>query len=128
MLWKPRRTSRAGRSALRTGMIGRASLKGASLLLVASLAFLAGGCGFRVQTSQPYTPGEGVAVDVGDPANPNKVVHVRNLSIISWAPGEGVVSAAGEFTACATCQTTVLPTVPTSSLRRDSSNSPDMSG
>ena len=92
MLWKPRRTSRAGRSALRTGMIGRAALKGASLLLVASLAFLAGGCGFRVQTTQPYTPGEGVAVDVGDPANPNKVVHVRNLSIISWAPGEGVVS------------------------------------
>ena len=46
----------------------------------------------QVQTSQPYTPGEGVAVDVGDPANPNKVVHVRNLSIISWAPGEGVVS------------------------------------
>jgi hypothetical protein len=92
VLWKPRRTSRAGRSALWTGVIGRASLKGASLLLIAGLAFLAGGCGFKVQTSQPYTPGEGVAVDVGDPANPNKVVHVRNLSIISWAPGEGVVS------------------------------------
>jgi hypothetical protein len=46
----------------------------------------------RVQTNQPYTPAEGVNVDVGETANPNKVVHVRNLSIISWAPGEGVVS------------------------------------
>jgi len=43
-------------------------------------------------TNQPYTPAEGVNVDVGDAADPNKVVHVRNLSIISWAPGEGVVS------------------------------------
>ena len=49
-------------------------------------------CGMNVQTNRPYTPSDGVAVDVGDPANPNKVVHVRNLSIISWAPGEGVVS------------------------------------
>jgi hypothetical protein len=92
VLWKPRRTSRAGRSALRTGVRGRALFRGASLLLVVSLAFLAGGCGFKVQTNRPYTPSEGVNVDVGDPANPNKVVHVRNLSIISWTPGEGVVS------------------------------------
>ena len=92
MLWKPRRASRAGRSALRTGVIGRASLKGVSLLLVAGLAFLAAGCGMNVQTNRPYTPSDGVNVDVGDAANPNKVVHVRNLSIISWAPGEGVVS------------------------------------
>jgi len=59
---------------------------------VLSLLFLAGGCGRNVQTSQPYTPGEGVNVDVGDPANPQQVVHVRNLTIISWARGEGVVS------------------------------------
>ncbi|HEU4908547.1 MAG TPA: hypothetical protein VFT17_06765 [Propionibacteriaceae bacterium] len=62
------------------------------MLLVIGLLFLAGACGRNVQTDQPYTPGEGVNVDVGDPAQPNKVVHVRNLMIISWAPGEGVVS------------------------------------
>lgn len=92
MLWKPSRANRAGRSALRTGVRGRASLSGASLLFVLGVVLLAGGCGMRVQTNQPYTPAEGVNVDVGDAADPNKVVHVRNLSIISWAPGEGVVS------------------------------------
>jgi hypothetical protein len=56
------------------------------------LVFLACGCGRNVQTSQPYTPGEGVNVDIGDPANANQVVHVRNLTIITWAPGEGIVS------------------------------------
>ncbi|HEY6813723.1 MAG TPA: hypothetical protein VI074_13655 [Propionibacteriaceae bacterium] len=62
------------------------------MLLVIGLLFLAGACGRNVQTTKPYTPSEGANVDVGDPANPNKVVHVRNLAIISWAPGEGVVS------------------------------------
>jgi hypothetical protein len=65
---------------------------GVSLLVIIGLLFLAGACGRNVQTSQPYTPGEGVNFDVGDPADPNKVVHVRNLMIISWGPGEGVVS------------------------------------
>lgn len=46
----------------------------------------------HVQTTRPYQPAEGVNADVGDPATPNKVVHVRNLSIITWAPGDGVVS------------------------------------
>jgi hypothetical protein len=92
VLWKPSRGSRAGRSPLRTGSRGRALRNGASWLIVLSLVFLAGGCGRNVQTSQPYTPGEGVNVDVGDPANPQQVVHVRNLTIISWARGEGVVS------------------------------------
>ncbi len=45
-----------------------------------------------MQTNRPYTPAEGVNIDVGDPAIPNKVVHVRNLAIISWAPGEGFLS------------------------------------
>jgi len=63
-----------------------------SLLLVAGLAFLAAGCGFNVQTNRAYTPSDGVNIDVGDLANPTKVIHVRNLAIISWAPGEGVVS------------------------------------
>jgi hypothetical protein len=92
VLWKPRRARRAGRSVLRIGASGRVLRKGVSLLLLVGLVFLAGGCGFNVQTNRPYTPSEGVNVDVGDPANPNKVVHVRNLSIISWTPGEGVVS------------------------------------
>jgi hypothetical protein len=62
------------------------------LLLVIGLLFLTAACGRDVQTNKPYTPGEGVNFDVGDPANPNQVVHVRNLLIISWGPGEGVVS------------------------------------
>jgi hypothetical protein len=64
-----------------------------SLLLAIGLLLVSGACGQDVQTNRPYTPAEGVNIDVGDPANPDKVVHVRNLLIISWAPGEGVVSA-----------------------------------
>lgn len=62
------------------------------MLLLIGLLFLTAACGRDVQTNKPYTPGEGVNFDVGDPANPNQVVHVRNLLIISWGPGEGVVS------------------------------------
>lgn len=92
MLWKPSRAGRADRMRLRTLRSGHAPQTGASLLIVIALLFLAGACGFNVQTNKPYTPAEGVNVDVGDPATPNKVVHVRNLLIISYAPGEGVVS------------------------------------
>ena len=92
MLWKPSRADRAGRSARRHGVTGRPLRSVANLLLAVSLVLLAAGCGMNVQTNRPYTPSDGVNVDVGDPANPNKVVHVRNLSIISWTPGEGVVS------------------------------------
>jgi hypothetical protein len=76
--------ARAGITALRGG---------ATLLLVIGLLLVSGACGQNVQTNRPYTPGEGVNTDVGDPANPDKVVHVRNLLIISHAPGEGIVSA-----------------------------------
>ena len=93
MLWKPSRAERADRMRLRTLKSGHAPRTGASLLIVIALLFLAGACGFNVQTNKPYTPAEGVNVDVGDPATPNKVVHVRNLLIISHAPGEGIVSA-----------------------------------
>ena len=92
MLWKPSRADRAGRNALRHGVKGWVLRTGASLLLALGLVLSVAACGMNVQTNRPYTPSDGVAVDVGDPANPNKVVHVRNLSIISWAPGEGVVS------------------------------------
>ena len=92
MLWKTSRADRPGHMTLRIFSSGQALRSGASLLVVIGLLFLAGACGRDVQTFQPYTPGEGVNVDVGDPANQNSVVHVRNLLIISWAPGEGVVS------------------------------------
>jgi hypothetical protein len=62
------------------------------LLLVIGLLLVSGACGMDVQTNRPYTPSEGVNIDVGDPANPNKVVHVRNLALISYAPGEAIVS------------------------------------
>jgi hypothetical protein len=62
------------------------------LLVTIGLLLVVGACGFNVQTNRPYTPSEGVNADVGDPANPNDVVHLRNLAIISWTPGEGVVS------------------------------------
>jgi hypothetical protein len=62
------------------------------LLLVIALLLVSGACGQDVQTNRPYTPAEGPNIDVGDPATPNKVVHVRNLAIISFAPGEGILS------------------------------------
>jgi hypothetical protein len=88
--WNPRRASRASRSRFRAGGL---ALRGTSLLLVIGLLLVSGACGQDVQTNLPYTPAEGVNIDVGDPADPEQVVHVRNLLIISWEPGEGVVSA-----------------------------------
>lgn len=64
-----------------------------ALLLAAGLMLAASGCGTNAQTLQPYTPGEGVNFDVGDQSTPTDVVHVRNLLIISKAPGSGIVSA-----------------------------------
>jgi hypothetical protein len=87
-----RSASRAGRIRFRAGAAIIALRSGTSLLLVIGLLLVSGACGQNVQTNRPYTPAEGVNVDVGDPANPEKVVHVRNLLIISWAPGEGVIS------------------------------------
>ncbi len=92
MVWKPSRSNRADHSGLRAGSRGQRLRTGGSLLLVLGLLFLVGACGRNVQTNQPYTPGAGINVDVGNPAQPSKVVHVRNLMIISWAPGEGVIS------------------------------------
>jgi hypothetical protein len=65
----------------------------AALLLALALLLVAGACGQDAQTLQPYTPAEGINVDVGDPADASKVVHVRNLLIISKTPGQGTVSA-----------------------------------
>ena len=52
-----------------------------------------GGCGTDAQTLKPYTPAEGVNFDVGNSYDLDSVVHVRNLLIISKAPGSGVLSA-----------------------------------
>jgi hypothetical protein len=65
----------------------------AALLLSLGLLFAGAACGFDAQTLQPYTPGEGINVDVGDPADTRNQVHVRNLLILSKAPGQGIVSA-----------------------------------
>lgn len=48
-------------------------------------------CGFNVQTNLPYTPADGVNLAVGP-------VQVRNLMILSRAPGEGFVSATMDST------------------------------
>ncbi len=92
MSWNRSRASQAGRIRFRAGSGMTALRGGASLLLVLGLLLVSGACGQDVQTNRPYTPAEGINIDVGDPANPDKVVHVRNLLLISWAPGEGVVS------------------------------------
>jgi hypothetical protein len=76
----------------RAGARGLVLRGGASLLLVIGLLLASGACGFNVQTNRPYTPSEGVNIDVGDPANPDQVVHVRNLALISFAPGEAILS------------------------------------
>jgi hypothetical protein len=65
----------------------------AALLLAVGLLLATGGCGTDAQTLRPYTPAEGINLDVGNPADPTKVVYVRNLLIISKAPGQGVLSA-----------------------------------
>ena len=74
------RPARSGRT--------RAALAAAALAVVLPSA----ACGFGAQTLRPYTPAEGVNFDVGDPQDPNVVVHVRNLLIISRSPGSGIVS------------------------------------
>jgi hypothetical protein len=90
--WNTRRASQGGRIRFRGGTGVRTLRGGASLLLVIGLLLVTGACGRNAQTDQPYTPGEGINIDVGNPATPNEVVHVRNLLIISHAPGEGIVS------------------------------------
>jgi hypothetical protein len=62
-------------------------------LVAVGLLLVTAACGDDAQTLQPYTPAEGINVDVGDPANFDQLVHVRNLLIISRAAGQGVVSA-----------------------------------
>ena len=71
----------------------RALRSAVALLAALGLLLVTGACGNDAQTLRPYTPAEGINIDVGDPAEYRRVVHVRNLLIISKAEGQGVVSA-----------------------------------
>lgn len=75
------------------GLGARARRGGAAMLIVLSLLFVSAACGMNVQTSQPYTPADGVNADVPPSgADPDAVVHIRNLLIISHAKGEGLLA------------------------------------
>ncbi len=81
--------------ANRTRPFGAASRLRSGLAVLVSLGVLlvATACGFNVQTTQPYTPAEGINADVGNPTDNKNLVHVRNLLIVSKAAGQGIVSA-----------------------------------
>lgn len=64
-----------------------------ALLLAVGVLLVTAACNNDAQTMRPYTPGEGVNIDVGNPKDPTKAVYVRNLLIISKARGQGVLSA-----------------------------------
>lgn len=70
---------------------GTRRLLNLTVLVLGLLALTA--CGMNVQTNKPYTPAEGVNVDVSSSGDANQVVHVRNLGIVSRGPGEGILSA-----------------------------------
>ena len=78
-------------SRLRHARTGRVRAALAAAALVAVLPATA--CGTGAQTLRPYTPAEGVNFDVGDQTQPDSVIHVRNLLVISRSPGEGIISA-----------------------------------
>lgn len=85
------RARRAGRRPESTrGVRGRRGL--VALVLAAGLLLATAACGNDAQTLRPYTPAEGVNVDVGA-GDTLRVVHVRNLLIICATPGTGVLSA-----------------------------------
>ncbi len=86
--------TRSGRAGQQSGSARGVRGRGLWALLAAlGLVLVVGACGTDAQTLRPYTPAEGVNVDVGDPSDAQSVVHVRNLLIISKAPGSGVLSA-----------------------------------
>ena len=86
--------TRSGRTAQKSGSAGGVRARGlVSLLAVIGLMLAVGACGNDAQTLRPYTPAEGVNVDVGDSYDLQSVVHVRNLLIISKQPGSGILSA-----------------------------------
>lgn len=56
-----------------------------SLALVLGLMWSLVACGFDVQTTQPYTPADGVNLDVG-------TLKLRNMMVLSDASGEGFLA------------------------------------
>jgi hypothetical protein len=76
-----------------TRLVQRFRAPATSLLLSMGLLLGTAACGHDAQTLQPYTPGEGINLDVGNPADQRSVVHVRNLLIVSKARGQGLLSA-----------------------------------
>jgi hypothetical protein len=86
--------TRSGRTGRRSGSARGVRARGLAVILtVLGLVLAVGACGTDAQTLKPYTPAEGVNLDVGDSYDPERVVHVRNLLIISKEPGSGVLSA-----------------------------------
>jgi hypothetical protein len=84
------RASRAARFAFDT--TGARSRGWTALVLVLGLILATAGCGMRVATNLPYTPAEGVNIDVNQSGNLQDAVSVRNLAILSRAPGQGILS------------------------------------
>ena len=87
--------ARTTRSNPTTGHRARWTRRLASAVAVGALGLSLSGCGFDVQTLQPYNPAEGVNLTVGseDPAGPG--VKLRNILIIADPEtGEGFLSAA----------------------------------
>ncbi|HLL63245.1 MAG TPA: hypothetical protein VK401_09360 [Propionibacteriaceae bacterium] len=86
--------TRSGRTGRRSGSARGVRARAlAGFLAVLGLVLVVGACGTDAQTLKPYTPAEGVNFDVGDSYDPERVVHVRNLLIISKQPGSGILSA-----------------------------------
>lgn len=68
-----------------------------SLVILLGVAVLAlvSACGMNAQTTQPYTPADGVNANIGPTGTP---VQVRNLMILSRENGSGILSASIEAT------------------------------
>ncbi|MBO0812367.1 MAG: hypothetical protein J2P23_10020 [Microlunatus sp.] len=84
-----KQTSQISRMAGKRGRIGAA-------LATAGLLFALSACGFGVQTLQPYTPADGVNVNVapGPDGQPDaSTIKVRGLMILARTPTSGFLSA-----------------------------------
>ena len=77
------------RDRVRRASVGGLRRTGVAWVLATCLVVAGAGCGMNAQTLQPYTPAEGVNVDVGGQGE----VQVRNLMILTRTPGEGFLSA-----------------------------------
>lgn len=81
---------RAGRSGSRSRRSSATSAPrrtrlGLATVMATAMLVLGTACGMNVQTNNPYTPADGVNLDVG-------TVRVRNLTIVSRAKGEGYLA------------------------------------